>query len=111
MAPKILAAVITLLLNVSAGVIVFFAMLLGMNGFSESDANYGIVAYIILAVAVSITMALLAAVGVHLLMKRDFRAVSAALVSIVVFATLGSVLKVVCSVVGILVADFVRVNF
>jgi len=111
MAPKVLAAVITLLINISAGVVVFFAMLLGMNGFSESDANYGIVAYIILAVAVSITMALLAAVGVHLLMKRNFRPVSAAVISIVVFATFGSVLKVVCSVVGILVADFVRVNF
>ena len=111
MAPKILAAVITFLLNVFAGVVVFFAMLMGMNGFSESDANYGIVTYMILAVAVSAAMALLAAVGVHLLMKRGFRPMTSAMISMVAFATLGGVLKVVCSVVGILIADFVRVNF
>ena len=41
MAPKIIAFLITLTLNIAIGIAVFFFMLLAMNGFSESDANYG----------------------------------------------------------------------
>jgi hypothetical protein len=50
MAAKIIAFIVTLLLNIAIGVVVFFMMLMGMNGFSESDANYGFVTYIVLAV-------------------------------------------------------------
>jgi hypothetical protein len=111
MTSKIISAVITLVLNVSAGVVVFFMMLLAMNGFSESDANYGLGTYIILAILVSLLMASLAAATVHLLMTRNFRSVSASLIGIGSFTVMGIVLKVVCSIIGVLVADFVRTNY
>lgn len=111
MTSKIISAVITLVLNVSAGVVVFSMMLLAMNGFSESDANYGLGTYIILAILVSLLMASLAAATVHLLMKRNFRSVSASLIGIGSFTVVGIVLKVVCSIIGVLVADFVRTNY
>ena len=111
MAPKIFAFLITLVINLAVGVAVFLFMLLAMNGFSESDANYGFVAYIFLAVLVSLLMSSLAAAAVHLLMKRDFRALSASLIGIGSFTFLGIVLKVVCSIIGVLVADVVRTNY
>ena len=111
MAAKIIAFIFTLLLNIVIGVVVFFMMLMGMNGFSESDANYGFVTYIVLAVAVSLVTATLATVTTHLLMKRAFGAVVASLIGIVCFTMIGGVLKVVCSIIGILVADFLRVNY
>ena len=111
MAAKTIAFIVTMILNISIGFVVFFMMLMGMNGFSESDANYGFVTYIILAVLVSLATATLATVTTHLLMKRAFGAVVASLIGILCFTMIGGVLKVVCSIIGILVTDFVRVNY
>lgn len=110
MPSKIIAFIVTLILNIAIGAVVFFMMLMGMNGFSESDANYGLIAYIVLAVLVSLTMATLAAVSVHLLVKRGLGAVAASLIAMAVFTIIGGVLKVICSIIGVLVADYVRVN-
>ena len=111
MAPKIIAFLITLILNIAIGVAVFFFLLLAMNGYSESDANYGFITYIILAILVSLLMASLAAAAAHWLTKRGFRAVSALLIGIGSFTVIGIVLKVVCSIIAVLVADFVRTNY
>ena len=111
MAPKIVAFLVTLILNIAIGIAVFFLLLLAMNGFSESDANYGFVTYIFLAVLVTLLMASLAVVAAHSLTRRGFGAISASLVGIGTFSVLGLVLKVICSIIGVLVADFVRTNY
>ena len=111
MTRTVLTFLITLILNIAAGAAVFFFMLLAMNGFSESDATYGLVAYIFLAVIVSLAMASLAAAAVHLLSKRGFGAISSSIIGIASFTLTGIVLKVVCSIIGVLVADFVRTNY
>ena len=111
MAPKIFAFLSTLFLNIAVGVAVFFFLLLAMNGFSESDANYGFITYFVLAVLVSLLMASLAAAAVHVLTKRGSSPLSASLIGIGSFTAVGIVLKVVCSIIGVLVADFVRTNY
>ena len=111
MAPKIIAFLITLVLNIAIGIAVFFFLLLAMNGFSESDANYGLIAYIVLAILVSFLMASLAAFSVHLLTRRNFRNVTASLIGIASFTILGIGLKVVCSIIGVFIAEFVRTNY
>nr|MBA3352879.1 hypothetical protein [Blastocatellia bacterium] len=65
MAIKITAFLLTLLINIAVGVAVFLFMLLAMNGYSESDATYGLGAYIVLAVIVTLLMSTLAVVGVQ----------------------------------------------
>ena len=111
MTAKMIAAILTFLLNASAGVVLFFFLLLSMNGFSESDANYGFGAYIALAVLVTLAMSALAALGVHLLQRKNFGGVAAVLLSVLLFSIAGSLLKIACAVAGVLVADFVRVNY
>jgi len=111
MIPKVVAAIVTGVMNITVGVVVFFFMLLAMNGFSESDASYGIVTYIILAVLATILMAVSAVATVHVLLKRNWRAARAAILAILLFSGVGAGLKVVCSIIGVLVADLVRVNF
>lgn len=111
MTAKIVAFVITLLVNIAAGVIVFFFMLLAMNGFSESDATYGLVAYIALAVLVSFLMATLAVFAVRALIKREFSGAVSGLIAVPIFSIVGVGLKIVCSVVGVLIAEFVRTNY
>jgi len=108
---KLTAFFVTLLINTAVGVAVFFFMLLAMNGFSESDATYGLGAYVFLALAVSFAMGGSAAFAVHLLMGRAFRGVTAVLISISIFSIIGAGLKIVCSIIGVLIADYVRVNY
>jgi uncharacterized membrane protein YhaH (DUF805 family) len=111
MAIKITAFLLTLLINIAIGAAVFVFMLLAMNGYSESDANYGIVAYIVLALLVSLLMGTGAAAAVHLLMKRDFRGWVSALIAVPVFSFIGAGLKFVCSIIGVAIAEYVRVNY
>ena len=111
MAAKLTAFFVTLLINFGIGIAVFFFMLIAMNGFSESDANYGIGVYIVLALLVSLSMSGLAAFLVYILTKRKFRGAIAALIAVPVFSIIGAGLKIFCSIIGVLVADYVRVHW
>ncbi len=110
MAIKITAFFITLLLNVAAGVALFFFMMLAMNGFSESDATYGFIAFIVLALMVTILTSSGAAYLVHVLQKRKFHGAVAALIAVPIFSFIGVGLKIGCSIIGVLIAEYVRVN-
>ena len=46
-----------------------------------------------------------------LLTKKQFGAVSASIITILIFSVVGGVLKFVCSLIGVGVAEFVRVKF
>lgn len=111
MAPKIIAFLVTLILNIAIGIAVFFFLLLAMNGFSESDANYGFITYISFALIVSLLMSSSAAILTSILQKRKFSGVTSALMAIVVFVVVGAVLKSGCALIGIGAAELVRVKF
>lgn len=108
---KIVALLITLAINIIIGVTVFFFMLLAMNGFSESDASYGLGLYVVLALVVSLAMSAGAALAVRLLIKRQFKPGVAALIAITIFSIFGAGLKIVCSIIGVSVAEYVRVSW
>lgn len=111
MAPKLIAAIVTFLLNAAAGFFVFFALLLALNGYSESDATYGIAVYIVLALIVSLAMGTLAALSTHVLVKRGWGTAGAVMLAVTAFSAAGAVLKVVCGFAGVLAAELVRANF
>ena len=111
MGSKIAAFLITLIINIVIGVAVFIFMMLAMNGYNESDASYGFVTYIVLAVLVSLLMGTGAAAAVHLLMSRKFRGSIAVLIAVPLFSVLGAGLKFVCSIIGVAMAEFVRTNY
>lgn len=111
MTTKIAAFFITLFVNIVIGVVVFFFLLLAMNGYSESDASYGLGAYVVLALLVSFVMAAGALVGVRVLTKREVRAWIAGLVAVTIFSVIGGGLKIACALIGVLVADYVRVHY
>jgi hypothetical protein len=111
MGSKIAALLITLIINIAIGVAVFFFMLLAMNGYSESDASYGLVTYLVLAVIVTLLMSAGAAFLVHVLLKRKFTALVSVLISVPIFSVAGAGLKIVCSIIGVAIAEYVRVNY
>ena len=111
MTPKIIACLLTLSANVAAGLVVFFIMLITMNGYSEDDAIFGMVAYVALAVLVTILMSVSAVLLTDKLQKRKFTGVAAAIIAVLVFSATGAVLKVVCSLIGVGIAEFMRNNY
>src|SRR5687768_12292508 len=111
MPSKIAAFFVTLILNIIAGVVIFFMTLVAMNGYSGSDAEWGLIAYIALSAITAILMSSGATVLVHMLLKRQFSALVSAVIAILVFSVIGAALEVVCCGIGIGIAEYVRVNY
>lgn len=111
MAAKIVSAIATLLLLLAASVIVFFFMIIVMNGYSESDAQWGIGAFVILAFVAALLMGIVAFFFTGFLTKKQYGAFAAAIIPILVFSVVGAGLVVISGLIGVGVAEFVRVNF
>lgn len=111
MAIKIVSALITLVLLLALAVVVFAFMIIAMNGYSGSDAEWGIYAYLGLAVLVTALMSAGAAVLGGRLMRKGKHAALAVFISSAVFTTIGAALVCVSGFAGIMVAEIVRRNF
>jgi hypothetical protein len=111
MASKIAAFLLTLIINTIVAVFIFFMMLVIMNGFSESDAEWGLIAYVVLAAVTAILTSIGAVVLSHLLQKKQFSPVMSTLIAVPVFAIVGVIVEIVCSIAGVGIAEFVRVNY
>lgn len=111
MGAKITAFVLTLLINIAIGVVMFFFMLIMMNGFSGSDAQPGLIAYIVLGLIVSVLMGTGALLLTKFLMNRKLKGAIAALIAVPIFSVVGGGLKFVCALIGIGIAEYVRVNY
>ncbi len=111
MQAKIVAAIITCVLNLAIGVVVLSIFVISLNGFSARAGQAALITFIVLGLAVTIAMSLGAFWLAGYLIKRDFSSVVSALIAVPVFSVVGAVLKIVCVLIGILIAEFVRVNF
>lgn len=111
MAAKIAAAMITFGLHLAVGAVVFVSMLVVMNGFSESDARWGIIAFIALAAGVTLLMTAGAVVLAHRLGKREIHGVAATLIAAAVCSVIGGALVSASGFIGVAVAEIARKNF
>lgn len=111
MQAKIVAAIVTCVLNLAIGVAVLAVLVISLNGFSARAGQAALIAYIVLAVVVTIVMSVAAFFLTGNLIKREFTGVVAALIAVPIFSIVGVVLKIVSVFIGILIAEFVRVNF
>ena len=111
MAAKIITFFLILLINAGVGVAFVFFLMLGLNGFSERDANYGFGVFIAGGLLVSFLMATAGVFLVKFLLnKKQWNTVLAVLAAVVGLAALGFVLKVVIFFIAIFVAGFVRTS-
>lgn len=108
MIQKLISAVATLVINISAGVFCFLMLLVALNGFHGSDANYGIAGYLILALLTTGSMSAAAFVTTGVLIKRTFSSPYSALIAILLFSLIGIVLKVLYIGVGAVLAELAR---
>lgn len=108
MSAKLVSLFITFLINAAVAVIILFGMLVAMNGFSESDATWGLGTYVLLALTAAITLSIGAFFTTGLLIRKQFRPITASLIAILVFSIVGFGLEIVCSLIGIGVAEIFR---
>jgi hypothetical protein len=108
---KLAAFFITLLINIAIGAVVLFFLLITMNGYGEPEATYGLGAYIVLALLVSLLMSAGAAFLVHVLLKRKFAGLVSVLIAVPIFSVVGAGMKVISGIIGVLIAEFVRTNY
>ncbi len=110
MALKLITSSIVLLFNAVLALILFFGLIVAMNGYHESDATYGIAAYLALAVLSCLLATTLAWLTVHILMKREFRPWMASTVSIAAFCMLGTGALMISMALAIGITEFARAN-
>ncbi|HMM81409.1 MAG TPA: hypothetical protein PKC65_15435 [Pyrinomonadaceae bacterium] len=108
MTSKIIAALLIAAINAIMGVAVFLFLLVAMNGYSERIASYGLGAFVILGLAVTVSMAIGGFLITGYLLKRGRSPVLAGFLSTVAGSVLGAFLKVVSALVGIGVAEVIR---
>ena len=86
---KIVSAIITFILLAASGVLSFFLLLLGLNGFSESDAAPAIYLFIGIAVFSTIVLSIGSYFLTNYLIKKSFNAILAVIISIVAAVAVG----------------------
>jgi len=110
-AAKLASLFITLILNIAIGVVVLATMLIAMNGYSESDAIWGLGVFVLLAIFVSILMSIASFILNGRLAAKQYNSFVAVIVPVLVFSVVGCGLLIISSLIGVGVAEFVRVNY
>ena len=111
MTAKIAALLVTLLLSIAVGVVVLAFMIIAMNGYSEGDAVWGFGVFALLGLLVSVMAAVAAYFFAGALVKKEFSLVLSIAVAAPVCTIVAVVLEVIAALIGVGVAELVRVNF
>jgi len=109
---KIITPVITILVSIAVAVVLFFMLMLGLNGFHGTDGGRGLFAFAAWGVFTALLLGLLSLLSVNFLINRKQKsAMFAALVVVPVFAVVGVAMNFVCLIIGIAVAEISRSSF
>lgn len=104
---NILVWVISLFIGIVVGMIGFFFLLLALNGFSASVANYGIYTYLIWSILTTLIAATISGFLISYLQKTSLNKVLAVILALIcsIVLTVGS------DFVGIIVSSMVASEF
>ena len=111
MAARVISAIVTLIVISLAAFIIFFGMIVAMNGFSEREASWGLGAFLLISVFLVAVLSVGAFILAGILVNRQFRPAVACVIVIPAFSILGMIVVIVSSIIGIAIANYVRVNY
>lgn len=111
MGAKVAALLLTFTLSIAFGMAVMVFLLVAMNGYSESDAMWGLGVYGGLAFIIAMVCGVIAYIFTGSLIKKGSGALRASLTAIPVFTIVAIVLELIAALIGVGTAELVRVNF
>lgn len=111
MGAKIAAFLLTMTACITAAVIALSVLILAMNGYSESDAMWGLGTFVVLAILASLIAGVGSIILGSKLMTRQFSVVRSLLIAVAVFSVVGIGLNLASAVVALGIAEFVRLNY
>ena len=89
---KIAAFLITALTNIGIGVVLFFFLIIALNGYSGSQAEPGLILFIVWVLIFSIAFAVLSVFATkYLIEKRALSRFTAAIISTMIFIVAGGI--------------------
>lgn len=106
---RIIVFVINAVIQLAAAAVGFLMLLLGLNGFSERQANPSLLFYIVLGFGSAAGLGFASAfTSKWLAGKKSLGAVAGSAVSVVVFAILGALILVVGFFIALFIAEAMR---
>ena len=92
---RVVVFIITALVQAAVAVVIFFMLLLGLNGFSERDATPSLVFFIALSVVCALGLGGAGAYAAkRIAEKKSLGGVAASAISVICFSVLGAVILV-----------------
>ncbi|MGI8884959.1 MAG: hypothetical protein ACR2IA_12030 [Pyrinomonadaceae bacterium] len=106
---KAIPFVITGLINIGIGVGLFFFLLLGLNGYSGSQAEPGLIIFIVWVLLVSLFAAVLSVIATgYLMTKQSINFWISSLISVLIFVIVGAAINIVGWFVSLFVTEALR---
>ncbi len=106
---KAIPFAITALINTGIGVVLFFFLLLGLNGFSGKQAEPGLFLFIVWVLLVSLATSVLSVVTTNFLTaNKSMNFWLAALIAILLSVIIGAVLSIVGWFTSLLLTESLR---
>ncbi len=99
----------TALGNIGIGIMLFFILLLSLNGYSGNQAEMGLILFIIWVLLFSIAAAVCAYLSANFLItKKSLNWIVASLVSVLIFVVIGAILNFVGMIAAIVLTEALR---
>ncbi len=99
----------TALGNIGIGIMLFFILLLSLNGYSGNQAEMGLILFIIWVLLFSIGAAVCAYLSANFLItKKSLNRIVASLISIFIFVVIGAILNFVGMIAAIILTEALR---
>lgn len=108
MAAKLIAALLSFLTSVAAGVTSFFVLLMALNGYREAQASFGIAAFLLLWAAATMAVTVASILFVGALSKRKFSGAVSVIISVAIAAAILFICNGLFVLIGIAGAEFFR---
>ena len=106
---RITVFVVTAVIELATATVGLFILLLGLNGYSESQATPSLIFYIVFCVISSLALSFLGTLAAKAIVKKGWLGKpAAAIVSIVFASALGDVLLVLAVFLAFILAELLR---
>ena len=108
---NIISGIVTFVLLLGTGFGLFFLLLLGLNGFSEREANVAIVFYLVWGLVFAVVFGAASFFFTKFLIAKSFNAILALILSIVVATAIGAAIDFGGLMISALIASEIRNSY